>query len=609
MAIDTQSKWCDLETYLNEGIFRENFTVEVDQLEYGVVEVAVKNMETGAVSFYDRVLIEQSLTHTALRVTANVLAPLIVLIPAVILFTGYHRRFRAKKLVFNYINFMKPTEQEYTDEHLVDTLTRQEIEEDASKSEKRAKSHTTVFLIIQLICHVIIIVLASTFRNFMSLHLIVSLIAIPAVILGGISVYRFPAQYILGYMVSILWIMSMQVAIMQIYINIGDSILGPASRSFDEWPIIITQFLTAIASVFSLLSLSPTAFLYSKLTGDSVHPERTFPTLGRAIVIFVYVNIIVTLAWIGVSMYYLTYTLPGESIDARPFISAHIQVAFALYSLFAAKATLYSSKTFAIINTCVLGISIPYSLAQLISDAVIEWHEIINIIDSNGIATGIIYTLRIMSLLMQIVLIVLSLNFYKRLKSEPVRFIVSKLNPLFTIKRLGALKSIVLCISILECIGAFITIIFDITGDQGFPTVHLIFYCFLLAMPSTAIGLWTQAPHYLFYGILMDVASVYLWVLFLKNLAWLPLIVVHILKVLIIITLGIIDFFSIRKKQITETESELDDIQSSENESNVAPSPSLRQIVKKRSKIELDVKEGSEVEEDSEDEDTDISMS
>lgn len=535
--IDINSNdWCTNETVIDLAPYSEKMNFKIHHLKFGIIEVYAHNLNETVSLSYNRIVIDPEPSQTALRITANVLAPAIIIIPAIILFTGYHRRFRSKKLVFSYFNFgRKPN----FDEPISDEILEKVIEEDekrleVSQTSKRATYHTIIFLVIQAVCQLIVVILSAIFNNLLAPHLFVSIITLPILALCFISLRRLSHFYVLGYMIMMLWIISIQIPIMQLYINFYDNFIGQNDETFNEWPIILTQFIITISSMFAVISLSPTSFLYVKRSNDSIHPEKSITNFGRLIVITVYLYIIITLAWNGLSLYYLTYITPNVNFNLRPILSAHVQIAFAFFSLFASMGVLYSSKTYISINAIVQFIALPYVIFQFISDIVVDWHSIIRIIDNDNVSIIIIYTLRAISLVVQILLLVLSILYYRKLLKTSIFNLFKYFYPKSIFKRMRFFKTCLFALVVLEVILAYIMLIFNIKGDKGFPMVYFFFYLLLLSVPPSLIGLWTFSPHFLLYTSALNLVPLVIWFIYF-DARWLPAQLILIAKFVLIL--------------------------------------------------------------------------
>jgi hypothetical protein len=190
-----------------------------------------------------RYFLDASSGKNAVRILSNILIPIMVLCPLVILFGGYHKKFGRRFLMFQYVSVFDE-QQQPTDVIL-----------------KKASLHSLVLIGIQAALQMTLVAIALAVEQYMSLHLPIAVFSIPILLLGAIATSRKEPNYLLGYIVLQVWFVAMQVSAMLILVNIGTDAINDTGV---HRAAIFTQLLIAADVIAVIVSLSPLTFLYMK---------------------------------------------------------------------------------------------------------------------------------------------------------------------------------------------------------------------------------------------------------------------------------------------------------------------------------------------------------
>lgn len=242
-----ESGWCGLQALSNWTtetlIIVHEASSKMDLSSDSVVVVRVR-FPDGNLSELRRFFLDAPPARNALRILSNVLIPIMVLAPLVILFGGYHNKFGKKFLVFQYVALND-------DQQPNDVIMR------------KAMIHSLILIAIQAVLQIIVVIVAFSVEHYLSLHLPIAVFAIPILLLGAIACVRKEPLYLLGYIVLEVWFVSMQVSAMLILVNMGTDAIADSAGSFHR-SMIVTQILIALDVVVVVVSLSPLTFLYVK---------------------------------------------------------------------------------------------------------------------------------------------------------------------------------------------------------------------------------------------------------------------------------------------------------------------------------------------------------
>lgn len=178
--------------------------------------------------------------------------------------------------------------------------------------------------------------------------------------MGLLAVFRRNAIYLMAYIIVMIWVISFWVSLTQIYVNIGSEfIYKQVDHASVVGLVVWTQLIQCVAIIFGvcfftpkrnsleqILTISPAAFMWLKLTQEkSLEPELS--KTPKLVVLLSYVNILFTIGWIGVTLFFLPLQEYQQSTVTQFFCESQVLLALALYSIFGMLAVIYSNPTFA----------------------------------------------------------------------------------------------------------------------------------------------------------------------------------------------------------------------------------------------------------------------
>jgi len=487
-----------------------------------ILTVRVRNPRTGLVADYRRTYVPYSEPYNLIRLLGSILIGLMIALPIVILYSGYHRSFALRFLVFQYLS-QSEEGNSLNEPELNDRMLR------------KASQHTFVLIVSQIACQLVLIAVALAWNSYLTLNFIIAIFTLPLLLFGMTVTFSRRAPYILGYIVGALWFFALQCTVMLFTVHVGSDAIYKSYQIDAEAPLLISQIIITVNAVLVIISLSPTSFLFHKL--NSAVPESYSEKITkkqRTVVLLCIANILISILWLNLILYFIPSSawkfVTSEVISL--FTSVHLNLAFSLLTLFAAFACLYNSETFNKINIFILVFGILYTLLSTLVDMLF-------FSDTTDMKILFISVtiLRLTCVGLQMAIFVISVNLYIERRGERLLRLVSKFcSPQHHAKTRGVLAALsfitTLWKSILELL--FIVFHFEVT----FPPLYLMAYLFLLGNPMTFVASYFDAPLLYIISFIMYTMP---WVtlLFLLTLTtWNPpiFIVISIYLLLIAIT-------------------------------------------------------------------------